>query len=76
MRMITMTNRIPQKVFYVAVFALNGILAAFSAVTVASVLVDNPKGPDSAGQAVALVACAGLAGTCLTLAAGAAIDQD
>ena len=71
-----MNNLIPQKFLYAAVFALNGVLAAFSAVTVASVLVDNPKGPDSAGQAVALVACAGLAGTCLTLAAGAATDAD
>ena len=71
-----MTNFIPQKFLYVAVFALNGVLAAFSAVTVASVLVDNPKGPDSAGQAVALVGCASLAGACLTLAAGAATDAD
>jgi hypothetical protein len=40
------------------------------------VLVDNPKGPDAPGQAVALMGCAALAGTCLTLAAGAATDAD
>jgi len=74
--MIIMINLTTSRFATVACFALNGILAAFSAVTVASVLVDNPKGPDAHGQAVALVACAGLAGTCLTLAAGAAIDED
>jgi hypothetical protein len=59
-----------------SVFAISGIVAAFSAVTVASVLSANPKGPDASGQAVALIGCAALAGTCLTLAAGAATDAD
>jgi hypothetical protein len=71
-----MTSSTRSRFVTASVFALNGVLAAFSAVTVASVLVDNPKGPDAPGQAVALVACAGLAGTCLTLAAGAATDAD
>jgi hypothetical protein len=71
-----MTNYIPQKFFYVAVFALSGVTAAFGAVAVGSVLADNPKGSQAVSQAVALVACAGLAGTCLTLAAGAATDAD
>ena len=71
-----MTSPTRSRFVSVAIFALNGILAAFSAVTVASVLVDNPKGPDAAGQAVALVGCASLAGACLTLAAGAATDAD
>lgn len=71
-----MTSSTRSRFVSASVFAISGIVAAFSAVTVASVLVDNPKGPDAAGQAVALVACAGLAGTCLTLAAGAATDAD
>ena len=74
--MIIMINFTTSRFAAVTVFAISGIVAAFSAVTVASVLLDNPKGPDAAGQAVALVACAGLAGTCLTLAAGAATDAD
>jgi hypothetical protein len=45
-------------------------------VALATLLAADPKGPDAHGQAVALVACAGLAGTCLTLAAGAAADED
>jgi ABC-type xylose transport system permease subunit len=71
-----MTSSTRSRFVSASVFAINGILAAFSAVTVASVLVDNPKGPDAAGQAVALIVCAGLAGTCLTLAAAAATDPD
>jgi len=71
-----MTSSTRSRFVSVSIFALSGIVATFSAVTVASVLVDNPKGSDAAGQAVALVACAGLAGTCLTLAAGAATDAD
>ena len=45
-------------------------------VALASLLAADPKGPDATGRAVALVACAGLAGTCLTLASGAAADDD
>ena len=45
-------------------------------VALASLLSADPKGPDATGRAVALVACAGLAGTCLTLSAGAATDED
>lgn len=71
-----MTNFIPQKLLYVACFAISGTTAAFISVALASLLAANPKGPDAAGRAVGLVACAGLAGTCLTLAAGAAIDED
>jgi hypothetical protein len=71
-----MINLIPQKFLYVAVFAISGVSAACISAGLASLLAANPKGPDSAGQAVALVACAGLAGTSLTLAAGAATDED
>ena len=70
-----MINCIPQKFLYVACFAISGTTAAFMSVALASLLAANPKGPDAHGQAVALVACAGLAGTCLTLAAGAAVDD-
>jgi hypothetical protein len=70
-----MTNYIPQKFFYVAVFALSGITAAFGAVAVGSVLADNPKGSQAASQAVALVAFATTSVGCLTLAAGAAVDE-
>ena len=71
-----MTNCIPQKLLYVACFALSGTAAACLSVALATLLAANPKGSDAHGQAVALVACAGLAGTCLTLAAGAATDED
>jgi len=71
-----MTSSTRSRFVSASVFAISGIVAAFSAVTVASVLVDNPKGPDAHGQALALVACTGLAGTCLALAAGAAVDAD
>ena len=71
-----MTNCIPQKFLYVACFAISGVSAACLSVALATLLAANPKGPDAHGQAVALVACAGLAGTCLTLAAGAATDED
>jgi len=46
------------------------------AAALATLLSANPKGPDAHGQAVALVACAGLAVTSLTLAAGASTDAD
>jgi hypothetical protein len=71
-----MTNLIPQKFLYVFCFALSGTAAAGIAVALATLLSADPKGPDAHGQAVALVACAGLAGTCLTLAAGAATDAE
>ena len=71
-----MTNCIPKKFLYVACFAISGVTAAGMAVALATFLSANPKGPDATGQAVALVACAGLAGTCLTLAAGSATDAD
>ena len=71
-----MTNCIPQKFLYVACFAISGVSAACMSVGLATLLAANPKGPDAHGQAVALVACAGLAGTCLTLAAGAGVDED
>jgi hypothetical protein len=71
-----MTNCIPQKLLYVACFALSATAAACMSVALASLLAADPKGPDAHGQAVALVACAGLAGTCLTLAAGAGVDED
>ncbi len=70
-----MTKFLSSRFATTSVFAISGVLAVFSAVTVASVLAANPKGPDAHGQAVALVGCAGLAGACLTLAAGAAIDD-
>ena len=70
-----MTNCIPQKFLYVFCFALSGVSATCISVGLATLLSANPKGPDAAGQAVALVACAGLAGTCLTLAAGAGVDE-
>jgi hypothetical protein len=71
-----MTNCIPQKFLYVACFAISGVTAACMGVALAGLLSADPKGPDATGRAVALVACAGLAGTCLTLAAGAATDAD
>ena len=45
-------------------------------VALAGLLSADPKGPDATGRVVALVACAGLSATCLTLAAGAATDAD
>ena len=71
-----MTSSTRSRFVSVAVFAISGISAACISAGLASLLAANPKGPDSAGQAVALVACASLAGTCLTLAAGAATDAD
>ena len=71
-----MTNCIPQKFLYVFCFALSGVSAACMGVALATLLSANPKSPAARGQAVALVACAGLAGTCLTLVAGAATDAD
>ena len=70
-----MINLITSRFATVTVFAISGTTAAFMSVALASLLAANPKGPDAHGQAVALVACAGLAGTCLTLAAGAAVDD-
>ena len=70
-----MSNFITQKFLYVACFAISGTAAACMSVALATLLSANPKGPDAHGQAVALVACAGLAGTCLTLAAGAGVDD-
>ena len=58
------------------VFAISGVTAACMGVALAGLLSADPKGPDATGQALALVACTGLAGTCLTLAAGAATDAD
>jgi hypothetical protein len=74
--MIIMINLITSRFATAAVFAISGVTAAGMAIALASLLSANPKGPDAAGRAVALVACAGLAGTCLTLAAGAATDAD
>ncbi len=71
-----MTSSTRSRFVSVAVFALSGTAAACMSVGLATLLAANPKGPDAAGRAVALVACAGLAGTCLTLAAGAATDAD
>jgi hypothetical protein len=59
-----------------SVFAISGTTAACMSVALATLLSANPKGPDATGRVVALVACAGLAGTCLTLAAGVAVDED
>ena len=70
-----MTNYIPQKFFYVASFAISGVTAACMSVALASLLSADPKGPDSTGRVVALLACVGLSGTCLALAAGAATDD-
>ena len=74
--MIIMINLITSRFATVTVFAISGVSAACLSVGLATLLSANPKGPDAHGQAVALVACAGLAGTCLTLAAGAATDAD
>jgi hypothetical protein len=71
-----MTNLIPQKFLYVFCFALSGVTAACMGVALAGLLSADPKGPDATGRAVALVACVGLAGTSLALAAGAATDAD
>jgi len=74
--MIIMSNLIPQRFLYVFSFTLSGLTAACMGVALATLLSADPKGPDSTGRAVALVACACLAGTSLTLAAGAATDAD
>jgi len=71
-----MTSSTRSRFVSVACFAISGATAACMGLGLANVLSANPKGPDATGQAVALVACAGLAGTCLTLAAGAAVDGD
>jgi len=71
-----MTSSTRSRFVTVAVFALSGTAAACMSVGLATLLSANPKGPNATGRAVALVACAGLAGTCLTLAAGAATDAD
>ncbi len=76
MGMIIMSNFITSRFAYVSVFTLTGVSAACISVALASVLSANPKGPDATGRAVALLSCTGLAGTCLTLAAGAAVDED
>jgi hypothetical protein len=74
--MIIMINFTPSRFATVAAFAISGVTAACMGVALAGLLSADPKGPDAAGRAVALVACAGLAGTCLTLGAGAATDED
>ena len=74
--MIIMINLITSRFATATVFAISGITAACMGVGLAGLLSANPKGPDAAGQAAALVACVGLAGTCATLAAGAATDAD
>ena len=74
--MIIMINLITSRFATVACFGISGVSAACISVGLATLLSANPKGPDAHGQAVALVACAGLAGTCLTLAAAAATDAD
>jgi hypothetical protein len=71
-----MTSSTRSRFVYVACFAISGVSAACLSVALASLLAADPKGPDAARRAVELVACAGLAGTCLTLAAGAATDAD
>ena len=71
-----MNNCIPQKFLYVACFAISGVTAACMSVALAGLLSADPKGPDATGRVVALLACAGLSGTCVTLAAGAATDAD
>ena len=74
--MIIMINLITSRFATATVFAISGVTAAGMALALASLLSADPKGPDATGRVVALVACAGLAGTCLTLAAGAATDAD
>ena len=74
--MIIMINLITSRFATATVFAISGITAAGMAVALASLLSADPKGPDSTGRVVALLACVGLSGTCLTLAAGAATDAD
>jgi hypothetical protein len=71
-----MTSSTRSRFVYVACFGISGVSAVCLSVGLATLLAANPKGPDAQGQAVALVACAGLAGTCLTLAAGAGVDED
>ncbi len=70
-----MSNFITSRFVTVSAYAISGVTAAGMAAALATLLSANPKGPDATGQAVALVACAGLAGTCLTLAAGAGVDD-
>jgi hypothetical protein len=74
--MIIMFNFITSRFITTGTFAISGVTAACMGVALASQLATNPESPDATGQTVALVACAGLAGTCLTLAAGAATDAD
>ncbi len=70
-----MANFIPQKFLFVSIFALAGVTAAFGSVSVGSVLAENPRNSQAASQVFALVSCVTLSGTCLTLAAGAAVDD-
>ena len=71
-----MSNYISQKFLYVAMFALSGVTAALGAVAVGSVLADKPHNSQAASQAAAVVALATMSVGCLTLAAGAAVDED
>ena len=70
-----MFNFITSRFVTVSAYAISGVTAASMAVALATLLSANPKGPDATGQAAALLACAGLAGTCLTLAAGVGVDD-
>ena len=74
--MIIMINLITSRFATATVFAISGVTAAGMAVALASLLSADPKSPDATGRVAALLACAGLSGTCLTLAAGAATDAD
>ena len=74
--MIIMINFTTSRFATVACFAISGVTAACMGVALAGLLSADPKGPDAAGRAVTLVACVGLAGTSLALAAGAATDDD
>ena len=71
-----MTSSTRSQFVSVFAFGVSGVTAACMGVALASLLSADPKGPDATGRVVALVACAGLAGTCLALAAGAATDAD
>ena len=72
-----MSNHTHQKFLSVHIFtlALAGVTAAFGSVAIGSVLADNPRNSQAASQVFALVSCVTLSGTCLTLAAGAAVDE-
>jgi len=70
-----MTSSTRSQFVSVFAFGVSGVTAACMGIALASLLSANPKGHDTTGRVVALIACTSLSGTCLALAAGAATDD-